>query len=119
MSPIVVTLPIRAESVANLREHWRAKASRAQLHRTTAWAALRAVKPSGVILGPLVVTIARIAPRTLDSDNLAMSLKACRDGIADWLGVDDKDSDRLVWRYAQERGAPKHYAVRVEIRAAA
>lgn len=116
MTPILVTLPIRAESVANLREHWRAKHARAQLHRTTAWAALRAVSQPKVILGPIVVTITRIAPRSLDSDNLASSLKATRDGVADWLGIDDKDTPRLQWRYAQERGKPKTYQVRVEVR---
>ena len=116
MTHIIVTLPIRAESVANLAEHWRKKHARAQLHRTTAWAELRRVSQPKVMLGPIEVTITRIAPRTLDSDNLVSSLKPTRDGIADWLGIDDKDTPRLRWRYGQERGAPKTYAVRVEIR---
>lgn len=116
MTHIVVTLPIKAESVANLREHWRAKHARAQLHRTTAWAELRRVSQPKVILGPIEVTITRIAPRSLDSDNLVSSLKATRDGIADWLGIDDKDTPRLKWSYAQEKGATKFYAVRVEIK---
>lgn len=116
MTHIVVTLPIKAESVANLAEHWRKKHARAQLHRTTAWAELRRVSQPKVILGPIEVTLTRIAPRSLDSDNLASSLKATRDGIADWLGIDDKDTPRLKWSYGQEKGAPKTYAVRVEIR---
>ena len=65
---------------------------------------------------PLTVTMTRIAPRELDSDNLAISFKHVRDGIADWLGVNDNDK-RVTWKYAQERGAPKHYAARVEIKA--
>ena len=49
------------------------------------------------------ITLTRIAPRTLDDDNLAAGFKATRDRVADWLGVDDGDK-RLTWRYAQERG---------------
>ena len=116
MTHIVVTLPIKAESVANLREHWRKKHARAQLHRTTAWAELRAASQPRVLLGPIEVTLTRIAPRSLDSDNLASSLKATRDGVADWLGIDDKDTPRLKWRYGQSRGAPRYYAVKVEVR---
>ena len=62
------------------------------------------------------VTITRVAPRPLDShDNLRSSLKAVVDGISDWLGVKDND-ERIEWAYAQERGAPKTYAVRIEVR---
>ena len=40
--------------------------------------------------------------------------KAVRDGIADALEVDDGDT-RLTWKYAQEKGKPKEYAVRVAL----
>lgn len=63
---------------------------------------------------PVVVTLTRIAPRDFDSDNLAMSFKAARDGIADALGVDD-GSARVTWRYAQRRGLKGQYAVVIEI----
>ncbi len=119
LTSIVVTLPIRAESVANLREGWAARHKRAKAHRHTAWAMLRAEAPACAIDGRIAVTITRIAPRPLDShDNLRTSTKAAVDGIADWLKLKDND-ERIDWAYAQERGAPKHYAVRVEIRAAA
>lgn len=115
---ITVTLPIRAESVSNLREHWRNRASRAKSHRTQAWAELRAADKEPRLLGPVRVTVTRIAPRPLDShDNLRASLKACVDGVADWLGVKDNDA-RVTWAYAQERGAPKTYAVRLTVEAA-
>jgi len=64
--------------------------------------------------GSVAITLTRIAPRALDSDNLASGLKAVRDGVADALGVDDGTS-RIEWRYAQERGKPGEYAVRVAI----
>ena len=60
------------------------------------------------------VTLTRIAPRKLDCDNLRGALKAVRDGVADWLGVDD-GSERITWKYAQERGKPKWHSVRVEV----
>lgn len=112
---IAVTLPIRAESVANLREHWRKRAVRAKSHRTQAWAELRAADKEPRLLGPVTVTLTRIAPRPLDShDNLRSSLKAVVDGVADWLGVKDNDA-RVLWAYAQERATPKTYAVRIEV----
>jgi hypothetical protein len=109
-----VRLPLKIESTPNRREHWAARASRAKLHRTTAWASLREADKLPRILGPVVVTITRIAPRELDDDNLAAGAKAVRDGVADWLGVDDRDP-LITWRYAQERGKPKEYAARIEV----
>lgn len=54
---------------------------------------------------PLVITMVRCAPRLLDSDNAVGALKAVRDEVAKWLGVDDGDS-RLEWVVAQSK-APK------------
>lgn len=112
---IVVTLPLRIESIANKREHWAARSARAKSQRVQAWAELRYIADSAPrLLGPVVVTLTRIAPRELDSDNLAIGFKSVRDGVADWLGVNDNDS-RIEWVYAQERGEPKQYAARVSI----
>lgn len=114
---IVVTLPVKIESIANRREHWAARANRAKSHRTQAWAELRHADKAPRLLGPVVVTLTRIAPRELDSDNLAIGFKSVRDGIADWLGVNDNDK-RITWEYCQERGAPNQYAARIEVREA-
>lgn len=46
-----------------------------------------------------VVLIAALR-RELDSDNLQSSLKALRDAVAEWLGVDDRDK-RVTWEYGQ------------------
>lgn len=54
----------------------------------------------------LQVTLTRIYPagrRRFDGDNLQFGFKAMRDGIADWLEVND-GSDRLHFVYAQEPG---------------
>ena len=67
------------------------------------------------LLGTYVITLTRIAPRPLDSDNLARSFKAIRDGIADALKIND-GSKRLTWNYEQRKGSkPKQYAVQIEI----
>lgn len=106
-----VTLPLRLRSVMNLREHWRRRAERAQTHRVTARAQMRSACPKPEL--PAVITIIRLAPRKLDTDNLAASAKAVRDGIADWLGVDDAD-ERVTWCYEQRQ--QQGYAVLVEAR---
>lgn len=117
MTQLVVTLPVRIESIANKREHWAARSARAKSQRVQAWAELRYVADSAPrLLGPVLVTLTRIAPRDLDSDNLAIGFKSVRDGIADWLGVNDNDK-RITWVYAQERGKPKEYAARIEVQA--
>lgn len=114
---VVVTLPAMVTSVANGRAvRWQvmreAKAHR-QLARLRVGAALRTVR--AITAADLVaVRLTRIAPKALDTDNLAGGFKAIRDGIADALGIDD-GAERLRFSYAQERGAPKLYAARVEV----
>lgn len=111
---IDITLPIRTVSEANVREHWAKRASRAKQHRTLAWAGLRAVDPGRKLLGNVSVTLTRIAPRALDDDNLRAAIKAVRDGVADWLGVPD-NHPAIEWRYGQEKGLPKQYALRIQV----
>ena len=60
---------------------------------------------------PLVITITRIGPRELDGDNLQGACKHIRDGIADWLMVNDRDK-RLRWEYAQANGK---YGVQIRV----
>lgn len=127
-----VTIPrLRLVSEANRRDHHYAKARRVKAQRTAARSALiraTGTSPTGIAQGRLrwsgwehlgkpaflVVTIARVAPRKLDSDNLASSAKAVRDGVADWLGLDDGD-ERLDWQYEQRRGEPGEYAVEIRL----
>ena len=42
----------------------------------------------------LVVTLTRVSPRALDSDNLAYAFKAVRDEVAAYFGVNDNDPRR-------------------------
>lgn len=120
---IELTLPVRLVSLLNMREHWRAKAARAKKQRHTAcvctatgidYSALTEFIRGGARLN---VTLTRIAPRELDCDNLAGSGKHVRDGIADALGIDDRDP-RVKWLYAQRKGKPNEYACHVRIEVA-
>ncbi len=111
---ITVKFPARLVSEANEREHWRVRQKRAKAHREAAKRALGAD-----IKGPpppYLITIARIGPKTLDCDNLAGSAKHVRDGVADWLGIDDGDA-RLTWKYSQRSAGPGVYACEITIEA--
>lgn len=107
---ICVPLPLRIVSVANLREHWRTRANRARLHRSTAQAVLRSHPVPAM---PVTVTLTRVSPRALDDDNLAHAFKAVRDGVADWLGLPD-NNPAIRWQYAQRKGKPAGAEIVVE-----
>lgn len=92
-----VQVPVRIVSEANREEHWAVRRDRANAQKDAVRSALYGWRvPDGIC----VVTLTRIAPRKLDSDNLARAFKACRDQVAKWLGVDDGD-ERIQYRYAQ------------------
>lgn len=99
----MIAVPIRTSRGQNAREHWRATARRVKAEKhAVAW--VLAGKPKPPI--PCTVRLTRIAPSSgLDDDNLAGALKACRDQVAEWLGVDDKRRDLVRYVYAQRRGA--------------
>jgi hypothetical protein len=61
-----------------------------------------------------VVTITRIGPRQLDSDNAVGSAKHVRDQVAACLGLDDGDK-RLTWNVEQAKG-PFGVKIRIESR---
>ncbi len=111
----VIALSVRTVSESNGRDHWAKKARRVKNQRFTAaaWTRSHLTRPL-----PVIVTLVRVAPRALDDDNLRGALKAIRDGVADGLGVDDRDP-RVTWVYLQRRGAPGSYQVEIGIRAAA
>ncbi len=109
-------LAIRTVSEANAREHWRKRAKRVAGQRAMVRLAMgpnrNPPRP------PMIIHLTRIAPRRMDDDNLQRSFKAVRDGVADWLGLDD-GSRSLGWLYFQEKGKPKTYGIRIEIDAIA
>lgn len=82
----------------NAREHWAVKARRVKAERLMTRGALaeRGRPPDG----PWQVELCRVAPRRCDDDNLQGALKAVRDEVAAWLGVDD-GSELITFRYSQ------------------
>lgn len=112
---LAVELPIRTFSEANLHEHHMERRKRMGDQRPTVRMAMQAHANSrGLrVQPPCTVQLTRLAPAELDQgDNLESSLKAVRDGVADWLGVNDRDP-RVIWIYGQER--QKQYGVRIEV----
>lgn len=101
-----VFIPIRTSRGQNNREHWRARARRVKKERQSVYWGLRPVPL------PVVVTLVRHSPGTLDGDNLQGALKAIRDGVADVLKTDDRDPG-IEWRYDQVRS--KEWGVSVEV----
>lgn len=100
-------VPGRTESKTNQRVHWSRRHKEAKRQRHDAhWAMIQECKVHWDLDdGPLAITLTRVSPnhQRLDDDNLRGALKSIRDGIADWLGVDDKDP-RITWEYDQGGG---------------
>lgn len=93
---------LKTVSALNSREHWRTRAKRVKAEReTVAWRLSDKPKP----LLSCVVTLTRVAPSNgLDCDNLQGAMKAIRDQVAQWLGINDKHRDIVRYEYAQRRG---------------
>lgn len=115
---IEFTIPVKTVNEANgSHGHWRVKATRRKSQRRSAYArcmcadGFRPIKPL-----QCVVTMSRQSAGILDDDNLRVSLKAIRDGIADAFGIADNDT-RIEWRYAQEKCKRGTYGVRITIAA--
>lgn len=112
---VTVEIPMTLPSVANGNKggHWAARARRTKSQRDAVTLALYKARvfwdDIGLVRSPplaghaTTVTLTRVSPRKLDSDNLAYAFKACRDSVAQYLCVDDADP-RIEWRYAQAKG---------------
>lgn len=110
---IEVEVPIKLESRANARHHWRKRHAVTAFEREAVYWSLPH-KRRGEIALPVVIVLTRIAPRRLDSDNLQAAFKAVRDQVAQFIGEDDR-SDRLVWIYLQRRRNAREHAISIGI----
>ena len=112
---IEVRMNMKIVSVANLRMHWAVKAKLVRDQRTRTRMSLNAAaQSSGAEMLPVTVVLTRVAPRRLDGDNLQSGFKAVRDGVADWLGLDDGNG-LIDWQYVQRSGRAGEYAVEIEV----
>lgn len=107
--------PVKTVSEMNQREHWRVKHQRKLEQQTEMLIALQNNLVGRKVTFPCVVKLTRIGPRALDTDNLAGSLKHVQDSVARKLGVDDGDTTRVTWVYAQAPIRIREYAVRITI----
>jgi hypothetical protein len=107
---VEVDVPIRTASEANVRGKRRDKMSRNKAVKEAVRAALARALPVPL---PCRVIVTRFGQRELDSDNLPRALKAVRDVVASWLGVDDADK-RVKWRVRQRAGWIQKVRIRIE-----
>jgi hypothetical protein len=107
---IKVRLDVATVSESNTHEHWRKRQKRASRQRGLVSLVLRRLKPRP----PCTVTITRVSPRALDSDNIHGALKHVRDGVADAMGIDDRDP-RVTWLVEQRKGATRERGVEIAI----
>lgn len=106
---VTLTVPVRVVSEANKREHWSA-ANRRKKQQQEAVRDLWAFTPlpmwggNWTTAGPVNVFLTHFGP-TMDTDNLQRAFKAIRDVVADLIGIDDGDTARVQWHYAQRADA--------------
>jgi hypothetical protein len=132
VKPIIFTLPLQTTNPQNgaqgmSRAAALHKAKVRKEHRHLAFLLVRAFlmgAPEVFLAGsvnaaikgvPIAVTLTRESAGVLDTDGLAAALKSVRDGVADALGIDDGDTARLEFRYAQRKCARGRYAVECKI----
>jgi hypothetical protein len=97
----------------NSRAHWAAKHRIAKHERTTAGGLLLKFKRPRP---PLVVTLIRCSTGWPDSDQAVTSMKHVRDGVADFLGVDD-GHDGITWNVERRRVSKKEQGTIIRIEA--
>lgn len=122
-------IPIMTVSEANSSQHWSKKAKRHKQQQFFIRAAYE--KYVKELKLPCNVTMTRLAPRSLDDDNLTTAFKYIRDEISECIFPEKRgryldkkgnyrkikgraDSDpRITWQYAQQKNPV--YAVRIDI----
>ena len=118
---ITLKIPIKTVSEANKTgEHWTQKHKRHKAQRC-----IIAKYWMCKILGQPIptrakITFTRIAPRSLDSDNLQSAFKTIRDQLCELItGITQKgradSGDRFQYEYNQRKGESKEYAIEIMI----
>lgn len=115
---ITIIIPVKTISEANCSEHWTKKRKRYAEQKFITYINCNTQINSSIL--PCQITLTRIAPRTLDTDNLPVSMKWIRDQIADLIvpGLAPGRADnepKITWKYDQKKGKKGEYLVRVDI----
>lgn len=104
-------------SSANASQHWATKSKR---NKKQCLAVKYFLNQVMLPMLPVKITLTRISPRKLDSDNLAYAFKAIRDFIAKQYFPDSKlgmadDYPCFEWHYAHCKDEVREYAIRIQI----
>ncbi len=115
---LVVTVPVKVLSEANLRNGHMARWRRGKKQKHDVGLVLNAALGLHGHPGfPCIVTLVRLigsGGRRLDDDNAVSGFKAIRDCVAACLKVDD-GSPLVTWRYEQRGDKPPAWGVEVRI----
>lgn len=118
LSMVIVRIPYKLPSEANLSDHWTKKMKRKKKLQGLLLAYLPDLKQ---IKLPCEIILTRISPRSLDYDNLVYAFKPCLDKVCSLLipglapGRADGDPRIKNIIYKQEKGNKKEYAIKIEI----
>ncbi len=115
---------LHTRSKLNQRGKWTVSKATAAERRATRVHWFRTIKVPLIDTGPaptrprvpVICTLTRIAPKPLDEgEGDRAALKGVRDEVAVLLGLSKDNGWEVEWRYQQEKGEPKQYAVRITI----
>lgn len=104
------TIPLQVISESNSREHWRKSHKRHKEQKFVVRMALLNEKVPQKL--PVIITMTRLSPRSLDSDNLQSAFKYVRDAISEHFITDKApgradDDPRFTWLYSQVKSPSK------------
>ncbi len=105
-----IKIPLEIVSEANLREHWSKGYKRHKRQKYIVRLELLAHEIPQTL--PVKITLTRMSPRNLDSDNLQAAFKYVRDAVSEHF-ISDKapgradDDPRFQWNYDQIKSADK------------
>lgn len=113
---LMIEMPIRIYSEANLSEHWTKKHKRKRIQQFLVKRYYESANLGPYRL-PVAITLTRMGQKLLDDDNLASGFKYVRDAIADCIlpGLPPGKADEKGMKFIYKQQQQKQYAVRIEI----
>ena len=122
LESFTIEIPMPLPSIANRslrRGNWYNNQQIKKKHKHVLTLTLAGYRSLGI---PAAVTLTRIAPRQLDSDNWVASAKSIRDAVACWLAAypvtaraPDDERAGVSWQYEQRKGKPKYTALLLSV----
>lgn len=108
-------MPFRLSSRGNFRGHTRSRVHVTTIKRQRSQTTLYCCAKMKKVRLPVRIHCIRVAPYQLDKhENLPMAFKAVIDGVADWLGVDDRNGFEIT--YSQMKApTPNTYGCIIEL----